>query len=91
MGSSTPEAPLASEQVGETHALSQLQQRPTVLVTGPRPAFGPSPYRVSIGPEATGYVRPGQARLLLEPLETVREVHWDFVGLSAVTDALSRH
>ena len=44
-----------------------------VLIVGPDPALSPTQYGVSIGPQAAGDLRLGQARLFLEPLEPLRE------------------
>ena len=81
----------ASQEVTEAHTVRQFQQRPPVLVVGPRSAISPSPYGVAIGLQATGDLRPRQARLLLEPPQTLREVVRDGMGSSVVANALSRH
>ena len=81
----------ASQEVTEAHTVRQFQQRPPVLVVGPRSAISPSPYGVAIGLQATGDLRPRQARLLLEPPQTLREVVGDGMGSSVVANALSRH
>ena len=58
---------------------------------GRAPAFLPTPYGVAVGTDASGNLRPGQAGLLLEPLEALREVVGELVSLSVLLDALSRH
>ena len=75
------------KQVAEAQAVGQFHQRLPVLMVGPDPAFSPTPYGMAIGLQAAGDRRPRQARLLLEPLQPLREV----VGSSAVVCALSRH
>ena len=84
-------SPSVGEQVAETQASGKLQQRLPVLVVGPRSAISPSPYGVAIGLQPAGDLRPRQARLLLEPPQTLREVGGDVVGFSLVEYALSRH
>ena len=74
-----------------TQVFSQLQQRHHVLHVGPHPAFSPTPYGGTIGPDAAGDLRPRRARLLLEALQALREVVGEFVGPSSVLCTLSRH
>ena len=70
--------------MAEAQAVGQLQQGFPVLMVGPEPAISPTPYGVAIGLQAAGDLRPRQARLLLEPLEPLREVVGEDVGSSAV-------
>ena len=53
-----------------THTDIYPEQR---QIVGPDPALSPTQYGVSIGPQAAGDLRLGQARLFLEPLEPLRE------------------
>ena len=77
--------------MAEAQAVGQLQQGFPVLMVGPDPAISPTPYGVAIGLQAAGDLRPRQARLLLEPLEPLREVVGEDLGSSPVMCALSRH
>ena len=56
-----------------------------------RPAQYPAPHGVGMDAETPVQLRPRQPRLLLEPLQPLGEVVGDFVGLSGVVYALSRH
>ena len=70
--------------MAEAQAVGQLQQGFPVLMVGPDPAISPTPYGVAIGLQAAGDLRPRQARLLLEPLEPLREVVGEDLGSSPV-------
>ena len=80
---------LLCEYVAESQAVGQIHERLPVLVVGPGPAFSPAPHRVAIGPQAAGNLRPRQAGLLLEPLQSLREVFGEDVGSSVVASVLS--
>ena len=58
---------------------------------GPHSLIPPTVHGVGIGPQAAGDLRPRQARLLLEPLQPLREVVGEDVDYSAVAGVLSRH
>ena len=77
--------------VAKRSVFSQLQQRHHVPRAGPHFAFSPTSYGVTIGPDATGDLRPRKAGLLLEPRQALWEFVGENVGPSAVVCALSRH
>ena len=79
------------QQVGESQFVGQVQQRHLVPEMGPRSASIPTPYGVGIGPETASDLRPRQPRLLLEQLQSLREVGRHDVDYSAVVNWLSRH
>ena len=66
-------------------------QRHHVPHAGASPSLPPAPHRLVVDVETADDLRPRQARLLLEPLQPLREVVGDLVGHSAVVCPLSRH
>ena len=82
---------LVGEQVGEAQGSRQGHQRHHVPHAGAGPTFPPAPHCLVVDVETADNLRPRQARLLLEPLQPLREVVGDLVGHSAVMNALSRH
>ena len=87
----SPPVSLLGEQVAETQRVRQVQQRHHVPHTGTTQALPPAPHGLGMGPQAPVYLRPRQARLLLEALEALREVIGKAPDSSAVMSALSRH
>ena len=82
---------LVGEQVGEAKGSRQGHQRHHVPHAGASPSLPPAPQRLVVDVETPCNLRPRQPRLLLEPLQPLREVVGDLVGHSAVVYALSRH
>ena len=81
----------SGQQMGQSQLVGQVQQRHLVPEMGPRSASIPTPYGVGIGPETASDLRPRQPRLLLEQLQSLREVGRHDVDYSAVVNWLSRH
>ena len=77
--------------VAKRSVFSQLQQRHHVPRAGPHFAFSPTSYGVTIGPDATGDLRPRKFGLFLELRQASWEVVGENVGLSPVLFTLSRH
>ena len=85
------QAASVGEDVGETQFLGHLKQGHHVPHAGARPPLDPAPHRLRMDTETAVQLRPRQARLLLEPLEALREVVGEAVSSSLVLSALSRH
>ena len=79
------------KQVPEFHALGQVEPGHHVLHVGAAPACLPTPYGLAVGSDAPGNLRPREPGLLLESLETLREVVGEVIGLYVVVNTLSRH
>ena len=79
------------ERVGETQGVGQIQQRHHVPRAGTQALLPPPPHGVGAGPKTARHLRPRQLRLLLVPIQTLREVVWKGVGYSAVVGSPSRH
>ena len=76
---------------GQDPASSPGPPAPSCAACWAAPLIPPAPHRFGMGVETAVDLRPRQARLLLEPHQTLREVAGEDVGSSAVVCALSRH
>ena len=65
---------LVGEQVGEAQGSRQGHQRHHVPHAGASPSLPPAPQRLVVDVETPCNLRPRQPRLLLEPLQPLREV-----------------
>ena len=79
------------EQVAESQAFGQVVERFQMPIVGTHSLLPPPPDGDGIDPDSTGDLRPRQARRVLEPSQTLREVVWHWVCSSPVSDALSTH
>ena len=77
------------EQVSQAQGFGQRFQGQQVRCVGPRQPLFPAPHGLDVGAHPPGDLRPGQIRLLLEPLQPLREVGGENAGDSAVGYAAS--